>query len=64
MRIIDLTDEITLAKKTNMKDTYNLFWEEEIDFKQYRLDYDLAEYLGGYFYINKYGLGEEYKGEI
>ncbi len=64
MRIIDLTDEITLAKKTNMKDTYNLFWEEEIAFKQYRLDYDLAEYLGDYFYINKYGLGGAYKGEI
>ena len=61
-RVIDLTEEIKDAK-SYVTILPNGFPEEDwgvyIDFKQYRLDYDLALVSGKHFTMHKWGLDEE-----
>ncbi len=62
MRVLDITEEVWAAKKrvyilpTGVPEEA---WEDYIDFKQYRLDFDLVEVEGSIYRIGKWGLGDE-----
>ena len=62
MKILDITEEVWAAKKrvyilpTGFPEEP---WSDYIDFKEYRLNYDLVEVEGSYYTINKFGLGFE-----
>ena len=61
-RVIDITEEVWRAKKSIVTLPTGFpeeSWEDHVDFKQYRLDYDLVEVEGSYYKIGKWGLGEE-----
>ena len=62
MKILDITEEVWAAKK-RVYILPTVFpeepWSDYIDFKGYRLAYDLVEVEGSYYTINKFGLGFE-----
>tara|TARA_R110000851_G_C12841284_1_gene541796 strand:+ start:42 stop:296 length:255 start_codon:yes stop_codon:yes gene_type:complete len=61
MRIIDLTEEVSDAKSFVMVLPNGFpeeYWGVHVDFKQHRLDYDLAIVDGDYYTMSKWGLGE------
>lgn len=58
--VIDLTEDIFDAMRNCSMTPFGMeSYEDYIDFKQLSLDYDMAVVEGKYYFIGKFGLGEE-----
>lgn len=59
MKILDITEEVLLAKSLVGRTIagHEELWEDCIDFKGYRMDYDLLQVQEEYYEIGKFCLG-------